>query len=80
MSAYDRLRAFILNDLTPLESSELHDDARLPQDVLDSLGIAEVLVFIEDEIGRKLDPSEETETTVGSINAIVSFIEANRIA
>ena len=29
MSVYDRLRALILTDLTPLEPSELKDDARL---------------------------------------------------
>lgn len=72
------LRALIILQLVPLEEEELSDDAQLVDDILDSLGIAELAVFIEDEIGRPLDESEETRSTFATINSIVDFIVTNR--
>jgi acyl carrier protein len=72
------LRDLIISQLVPLEEDELSDDAQLVDDVLDSLGIAELAIFIEDEIGRPLDESEETRSTFATINSIVEFIVKNR--
>jgi len=72
------LRDLIITELVPLEEDELSDDAQLVDDVLDSLGIAELAIFIEDEIGRPLDESEETRTTFATINSVVEFIVKNR--
>ena len=68
------LRSLILDSLVPLEDDELLDDAPLVDDILDSLGIAEVAVFIEDHIGRPREPEEETRATFASIDAVVDFI------
>ena len=59
------LRDLILEQLVPLEEDELSNDTQLVDDVLDSLGIAELAIFIEDRIGRPLDESEETQTSSG---------------
>ncbi|GAA0335768.1 acyl carrier protein [Micropruina glycogenica] len=72
------LRDLILDRLVPLDDDELINDAPLVDEVLDSLGIAEVAVFIEDEIGRPLDPDEEVRATFASVDAVVDFILANR--
>ncbi|WP_299087617.1 hypothetical protein [uncultured Microbacterium sp.] len=72
------LRDVILTDLVPLEADELHNDTPLVDNVLDSLGIAELAVFIEDLIGRTLRAEEETRSTFASIDSIVEFISANR--
>lgn len=72
------LRDLIIFQLVPLEEDELSDDAQLVDDVLDSLGISELAIFIEDRIGRALSESEETRTTFASINSIVEFIVKNR--
>jgi acyl carrier protein len=72
------LRDLIIFQLVPLEEDELSDDAQLVDDVLDSLGISELAIFIEDRIGRPLDESEETRATFASINAVVEFIVRNR--
>ena len=72
------LRDLIILQLVPLEEDELSDDAQLVDDVLDSLGIAELAIFIEDEIGRPLEESEETRSTFATINSIVEFIVKNR--
>lgn len=73
-----RLRELILERLVPLEEDELVNDAPLIGEVLDSLGIAEVAVFIEEEIGRPLEPSEEVRATFATVDAVVDFIIKNR--
>lgn len=72
------LRDLILERLVPLDDDELANDEPLVGEVLDSLGIAEVAVFIEDEIGRPLEPNEEVRGTFASVDAVVDFIIANR--
>jgi acyl carrier protein len=72
------LRDIIIGDLVPITEDELADDASLVDEVLDSLGIAELAVFIEEEIGRPLDPSEETRATFASVKAVVDFIVTKR--
>lgn len=72
------LRDLILERLVPLEDDELANDGPLVDEVLDSLGIAEVAVFIEDEIGRPLQADEEVRATFASVNAVVDFVLVNR--
>jgi len=72
------LRDLIIFQLVPLEEHELKDDANLVDNVLDSLGISELAIFIEDAIGRPLTESEETRATFASINTAVDFIVKNR--
>lgn len=72
------LRALIVEELVPLSQDELDDAAPLVDDVLDSLGIAEVALFIEDEIGRELAPHEEVRATFATVDAVVRFITTHR--
>jgi acyl carrier protein len=72
------LHDLIISELVPLEENELSDDSQLVDDILDSLGIAEVAIFIEDRIGRPLTEAEETRTTFASIDSVVEFIVKNR--
>ena len=71
------LRDLIINELVPLEEDELGDDAPLVDDVLDSLGISELAIFIEDRIGRPLTELEDTRTTFATISSVVEFIAKN---
>lgn len=71
------LRTLILDSLVPLEDGELVNSDPLVDDILDSLGIAEVAVFIEEHVGRQLKPEEETRATFASIDAVVEFIVLN---
>jgi len=72
------LRDLIIGQLVPLEEDELSDDSQLVDDVLDSLGISELAIFIEDRIGRPLTEAEDTRTTFATISSIVEFIVKNR--
>ena len=71
------VRLLILQTLVPLDDDELGNDAPLVDEILDSLGIAEIAVFIEEHIGRELTPDEETRSTFASIDAVVDFILKN---
>lgn len=73
----DELRSLILTDLVPLDDDELTNQTPLVDAVLDSLGIAELAVFIEEKIGRTLRAEEETRATFADIDSIVDFIAAN---
>lgn len=72
------LRDLIISELVPLEDDELSDDSPLVDDVLDSLGISELAIFIEDRIGRPLTELEDTRTTFASVRSIAEFIVKNR--
>ncbi len=71
------LRELILDVLVPLDEDELKDEAPLVDEILDSLGIAEVATFIEERIGRALTPDEEVRSTFASVDRVVDFIVAN---
>jgi acyl carrier protein len=71
------LRGMILESLVPLDDDELENDSPLVDEILDSLGIAEMAVFIEEHIGRPLQPEEETRATFASVNKVVEFILTN---
>jgi acyl carrier protein len=72
------LRDLIISELVPLEDDELSDDSPLVDDVLDSLGISELAIFIEDRIGRPLTELEDTRTTFATVSSIAEFIVKNR--
>jgi len=71
------IRSLILETLVPLDEGELTNDAPLVDEILDSLGIAEIAVLIEDHLGRPLRAEEETRATFASIDTVVDFILAN---
>jgi acyl carrier protein len=71
------LRELILGALVPLDEDELDNDAPLVDEILDSLGIAEVATFIEERIARPLSPDEEVRATFASIDTVVDFVVAN---
>jgi acyl carrier protein len=72
----DRVRTFIVKDLGAYGyGTELTDDYPLLQNgLIDSVGIAELVEFIENEFGVLLDVDElvaENFDTVGSIAAMI---------
>lgn len=61
---------FVLNDNDPL----------LERGVVDSMGIVEMLTFLEDEFGVKAEDEEISEANLGSVAAIVRFVSAKMSA
>lgn len=54
------------------------DDQLLEQGVLDSMGVLEMLTFIEDTYGVKAADDEVSEANLGSLAAIARFVASKR--
>jgi acyl carrier protein len=54
------------------------DDRLLERGVVDSMGVAEMVTFIEDEFGIKTSDDDITEANLGSLAAISRFVTQKR--
>ena len=54
------------------------DDRLLERGVVDSMGIVEMLTFIEDEFGVKAADDEISEANLGTLRAIARFVAAKQ--
>ena len=71
-----RLRAFVQeNFLYAMPNFELADDDLLMEKgVIDSMGVAEMIAFVESEFGVITGDEEVSEANFGSLSAIARFI------
>lgn len=54
---------------------ELRDDQSLMEHgIVDSMGVMEMLSFLEDTFGLHVDDSDVTEANLGNVNAIVEYV------
>ncbi len=51
-----------------------HDEDLLAADLIDSLGITELVGFLEGEFGIKVDDEDLTPENFRSVDAIVAFV------
>jgi acyl carrier protein len=77
-----RVRLFLdENFLYMRPNFELGDDDRLlERGVVDSMGVAEMVTFLEDEFGVVTSDEDITEANLGSLNAIARFVSLKRSA
>jgi acyl carrier protein len=54
------------------------DDRLLERGVVDSMGVAEMVTFIEDEFGIKTSDDDISEANLGSLTAIGRFVSQKR--
>lgn len=80
MSTKQALRTFILeNYLFTDDQSALADgDSFLEKGILDSTGIMEVVFFIEEQFGIKVEDEEMIPQNLDSIDHLVAFIERKK--
>jgi acyl carrier protein len=62
-------------DLGTLE----HDEDLLASDIVDSLGIMEMVAFLERQYGIAVSDSELTPENFQTVDSIVAFIESKRV-
>jgi acyl carrier protein len=76
-----RLRAFVQeNFLYAMPNFELGDDDLLMEKgVIDSMGVAEMIAFVESEFGVTTADEEVSEANFGSLSAISRFITAKQL-
>ena len=79
-SIITKVRDFVHeNFLYMMPDFELADDDRLlEKGVVDSMGIAEVISFIESQFGVFAAESEISEANFGSLRSIARFVTARR--
>jgi len=53
-----------------------HDEDLLAQDVIDSLGIVELVAFLESRFGIKVGDDDLLPENFSSVNRVVAFVEA----
>lgn len=76
-TSISRVRAFVVDNFLYMKPDfPLADDDRLlEKGVVDSMGIAELIAFIEDDFGIRAAETEISEANFGSLSAIAAFIE-----
>ena len=72
----DKIRAYLEeNFLYMLPDFVLGDDDRLlERGVVDSMGVVEMLTFIEDEFAVKTTDDEISEANLGTLRAVARFV------
>lgn len=78
----ERVRRFLEENFLYMRPNfELGDDDRLlERGVVDSMGVAEMVTFLEDEFGVTTSDEDITEANLGSLNAIGRFVSRKRSA
>lgn len=52
------------------------DDSLMGNGVVDSMGVMEMIAFLEDEFGVVVDDDDVTEANLGTLNAIARYVAA----
>lgn len=76
----DQIRKFIFdNFLFGAEDSSLSDDSSfLEQSIIDSTGILELVNFLDESFGIKVEDSELVPENLDSVSRILAFIERKK--
>lgn len=78
MSVAAEVEKFIVEEIalgTGVESVG-HDEDLLAQDVIDSLGIVELVAFLESRFGIKVGDDDLLPENFSSVNRVVAFVES----
>jgi acyl carrier protein len=78
MTIEERLRDFIADEISgDVDSDQLTDDYPL-RDIVDSLGLFEVVSFVESEFGVEIDNEELVPTNFDTIGRIADLVKAKQ--
>lgn len=74
----ERTRAYISENFLYMRRDFRLDDTHslLASGIIDSMGVMEVIAFIESEFGVEIDDEDVTEENLGSIRAISRYVVA----
>jgi acyl carrier protein len=77
MTAENKIRNYILENylFTDDQSALVNGDSFLDKGILDSTGILEVIYFLEDDFGIKIEDEEMIPENLDSVNNILSFLK-----
>jgi acyl carrier protein len=76
---YSSIRAFVLEKFPQARKNGLTDELMLLEArVIDSLGVLEVVGFMEGTFGIKVDDDDLTPENFGTLRRMTSFVEQKR--
>lgn len=77
MSIENKIRAYVAENFLFGDATQLGaNDSFLDKGIIDSTGILEIVMFLEEEFGVKVADSEMLPENLDSIGNIVRFIES----
>lgn len=78
--ALTRLRSFVEENFLYMRPDfELENDqSLLGQGIVDSMGVMEMLQFLEDEFGVRVPEEDVTEENIGTLNDIADYVVSNQ--
>jgi acyl carrier protein len=76
----DKVRAYLQDNFLYMRLNFIlgDDDRLLERGVVDSMGVVEMIAFLEEEFGIKTSDEEITERNLGCLSAIARFVCAKR--
>ena len=70
------VRDFVISNFLFGEAGSLHDDTSfLDSGIIDSTGMLEMIMFLENTCGVKIEPEEMVPENLDSINRVVQFVK-----
>jgi acyl carrier protein len=69
------IRTFLIENFLFGRSEALNDDVPLLGNVIDSTGVIELVVFVQERFTIAVDDEEVTTDNLGSVKNVVAFIE-----
>ena len=69
------IRKFLTENFLFGRSEALNDDVPLLGNVIDSTGVIELIVFVQERFTIAVDDEEVTTDNLGSVKKVVAFIE-----
>lgn len=81
MSVEKKIRNYVLENylFTDDDSALDSNDSFLEKGILDSTGILEVIYFLEEEFGIKVEDEEMIPENLDSVSRIVSYLERKKV-
>ena len=82
MSVEETIRNYILENYLFTDDQGMlgSDDSFLQKNILDSTGMLEVIYFLEDEFGIKVQDEEMVPENLDSVNRIAAFLARKGVA
>jgi acyl carrier protein len=69
------IRTFLIENFLFGRSEALNDDLSLLGNVIDSTGVIELVVFVQERFTIAVDDEEVTTDNLGSVKNVVAFVE-----
>jgi acyl carrier protein len=79
-SVEQKLRTIVTETFLIGNTNELHgDDSFIETGIIDSTGILQLVEFVEQEFGVKVDDEDLVPENLDSINRLVAFVERKKV-